>query len=442
MHKLSRKLHSLYKPTSCLLFMSGCPFNPNNAVDTGATAPPPTAAAASSGSSDVSPNPPHSSILGFAAANRDFFAVKPHAAEEPCHYSSYLAIEELQKLQDGHAHSKPEGKGLMHHEELTFIIVHQVFELWFKLVFADLSKSREFLTDITAVPELVAHQRMSQCISYLRRADTIFQHVLGAFTVMETMHPADFLEFRDFLVPASGFQSVAFRSLEQLLGVQNEGRAKVNGAEVFSYLKQFEQDKLAEERRVPSINEYVVEILSRIRVPDNFLDVYIATTEKVLRTQQYDIARATPGDPRAEALIAKGIESMQAMLADPVAWSDGLFLPDDQHEKYKRAVVGALFVIAYRNEPRFALLASLCDEFIAVEEGLVLWRGRHMSMAERMIGRRSGTGGTSSGVGYLDVTRRYRIFHCLWLVRKMFIRSSALPPLGSFGFDGKSIFIE
>lgn len=389
--------------------MSGCPF----------AAP------------EVSPAPPQSEgILGFHTTEPGFLrSNKPN----PTHYSSYIGVPTLLGLQSGEAACKPDGSGLMHHEELTFIIVHQVFELWFKLVIADISKSRGYLLEILekGIQTDSAHGLMTQCLNYLRRTETIFNHATGAFAVMETMHPADFIEFRDYLIPASGFQSVQFRVLEQMLGIQEMSRSKVNGTEVFSYLTSEEQKFLAGESKVTSVNSVVEKILASIEVPSGFIEVYIAATRKVLMEQQFSIARADPKDPKALQFVENGVQVMVETLREPHAWSEGLVIPPEQEEEYRAAVIGALFVTSYRADPKFSLVASLIDALVAVEEGTLLWRGRHMHMAERMIGRRSGTGGTSSGVGYLNETRKYRVFHALWLVRKMFVRASALPPLSS-----------
>jgi tryptophan 2,3-dioxygenase len=413
-------------------------------------------------------------VLGFQAANPNHFLQQPAAGAAadstggaatspdgrplPTHYGTYLGIETLLRLQDGPAAVKEGGKGLVHHEELTFIIVHQVFELWFKLATADLIKVRRLLLDMISSPSQDGDQAapavkqpmpdkvtivnlITQCVTYLRRSETILNHAQGAFAIMETMHPADFIEFRDYLVPASGFQSVAFRSLEQLLGVPYKTRALVNGADVFSYLHLDEQKQLADEGKLPSLHAVVTRLLCRVKVPESFTKVYLEANKVVLEQQQYDIARAPRNDPKAKTLIENGVERMQQMLSDPVPWSDGLVLESDNDAlEYKKAVLAALFVISYRHENIFAPLASLLDALIATEEGLLLWRGRHLHMAERMIGRRSGTGGTSSGVGYLDVTRRYRIFHALWLVRKLFIRASALPALSTYGIDEGHLF--
>lgn len=372
-----------------------------------------------------------SSILGFQTTEGGFIRGEAAATDgrAPTHYSSYLAVPELLQLQSGVASSKPGGQGLMHHEELTFIIVHQVFELWFKLVGADLGTVREILTELQKHRDDAIQQHVTQCVQYLRRAEMIFHHVQGTFGVIESMHPGDFIEFRDYLVPASGFQSVSFRSLEQLLGVPNHNRQKVNGQTVFSYLKPEEQVQLEQEQKAPSLSEILIKILSTLKVPENFAKVYLETNSKLLRAQQYEIAHATANDPKAEAFIKQGEESLASMMNDPCNWAEGLFVENEaQAAQFKLAVIGALYVTSYRHEPKFAQMAQLLDSFIAVEESFLLWRGRHSHMAERMIGRRTGTGG-SSGVGYLDITRKYRIFHCLWLMRKMLIRASALPPL-------------
>lgn len=93
----------------------------------------------------------------------------------------------------------------------------------------------------------------------------------------------------------------------------------------------------------------------------------------------------------------------------------------------KRRIV-LLFIMSYRHRAELNVFANILDMLVAFEEAFLLWRGRHVRMVERMIGTRTGTGG-SSGVGYLEMTLKYRIFLDLWNARSHFIRPTALPDM-------------
>lgn len=97
------------------------------------------------------------------------------------------------------------------HDELLFITVHQVYELWFKLMLHELESARD---------EMVAG-RLWRARQLLRRVHAIERVLVEQLDVLETMTPQDFLEFRSLLAPASGFQSVQFRELEFLSGVKD-----------------------------------------------------------------------------------------------------------------------------------------------------------------------------------------------------------------------------
>jgi tryptophan 2,3-dioxygenase len=118
-------------------------------------------------------------------------------------YATYLLIDDLLNLQRPFT---PEA-----HDELLFIIVHQSYELWFKLILHELTRARD---------ELLAH-RPQAAAPRLRRAVAVEKLLLGHLDVLETMSPAGFLEFRDPLAPASGFQSVQFRKIEWISGLRD-----------------------------------------------------------------------------------------------------------------------------------------------------------------------------------------------------------------------------
>lgn len=118
-------------------------------------------------------------------------------------YTSYLKIEELLELQDTVTDA---------HDELQFIIVHQSFELWFKLALFELESAR------TAIQA----NEVPRAVHLLKRVEAIFRNMLPSFDVMETMRPSDFLEFREALKPASGLQSFQFREVEFLCGLRDK----------------------------------------------------------------------------------------------------------------------------------------------------------------------------------------------------------------------------
>lgn len=107
------------------------------------------------------------------------------------------------------------------HDELLFITIHQVYELWFKLLLHELTSVRDLLLDGGGAADALWRVR-----HLLRRVEEIEQVLIAQLPVLETMTPQDFLDFRSLLAPASGFQSVQFRELEFLSGLKDEGFAR------------------------------------------------------------------------------------------------------------------------------------------------------------------------------------------------------------------------
>jgi tryptophan 2,3-dioxygenase len=167
--------------------------------------------------------------------------------KKPCTYWDYILPGELIKLQKGR-----EGKGLNHHDEHLFIIVHQTFELWFKQVLYEMDWVRETLMEmvrqgtssptfkIRAYESVIQEHERNALVALvahrLHRIDKILRIATTGFDAMETMEPVDFLEFRDFLIPASGFQSVQLREIEITMGLTDNERIPLDGK---SYREQF-----------------------------------------------------------------------------------------------------------------------------------------------------------------------------------------------------------
>src|SRR5947207_10562674 len=156
-------------------------------------------------------------------------------------YKGYLKLDELLKLQQPLADPPS-------HDETLFIIVHQVFELWFKLVLHEIDKIFEMLHN----DDVIESERL------IRRLTSIIRLFIPKLSVLETMLPSDFIQFRDRLRPASGFQSVQFREIEFACGLKDR-----------KYIGMFKDDTGATaslERRFaePSIWDHFVALLGRL----------------------------------------------------------------------------------------------------------------------------------------------------------------------------------
>src|SRR6201993_809231 len=125
-------------------------------------------------------------------------------------YSGYLRLPEL--LAQQRPLSQPE-----HHDEMLFIIQHQVSELWMKQLIHELSAAIQF----------VRHDQLDPCFKILARAKLIQMQLFGQWAVLETLTPSEYMEFRSVLGNSSGFQSYQYRKLEFLLGNKNREMLKV-----------------------------------------------------------------------------------------------------------------------------------------------------------------------------------------------------------------------
>src|SRR5215210_4038636 len=137
---------------------------------------------------------------------------------EPQYYGDYLGIDQLLQLQK--PLSLREGK-LIAHDEMLFIIVHQAYELWFKEIRHELQACAEVLSKPAADDD---GPDMNVVVHRLKRTVEIWKLLNHQVDVLETMTPLDFLEFRELLHGASGFQSKQFRQIEAALGLRMEGR--------------------------------------------------------------------------------------------------------------------------------------------------------------------------------------------------------------------------
>ena len=335
-------------------------------------------------------------------------------------YGNYLKLEELLKLQSG-----PEGHNpAPSNHEMHFIVTHQAFELWFKQI----NRELEDALDLMNVDE-VDEKQIPVIVSHLERCSEIFRLLASQWKVMETLSPQDFLAFRDRLGTSSGFESWQLRTLEMLLGLESEQR--IGGMDPMVHNRKLHSEgKLSDEvmaemvriDNLPSLNEVLGKWLARtpvngvsgdLNVLTEFVNGHLKSMEEhgeLVISHMVKIGHGSEETVRPR--IQSGIEEARSFL-----------LPNG---KVSASRAGLLFIESYRELPLLSWPRRLIDTVVDLEESMILFRSHHARMVERMIGRRMGTGG-SSGVDYLDMTLKYRVFTDLWAVRTMLVKREAIP---------------
>jgi tryptophan 2,3-dioxygenase len=354
---------------------------------------------------------------------------------KPPSYWDYLKLDGLLGLQGGLENDESQ----ITSDELHFIVVHQVYELWFKLVLRELRLGRDEL----AAPR-VAEEAIPRVVHHLRRVNEIFKLGVDQFRVMETLTPQDFLDFRDKLSPASGFQSFQMREMEILLGLAEADRVQVPGMQPLHHIR-----KMAPGTPAGDLANQRIEAAARETTLRSALHDWLHRTpiqgsvpqdaqddQAVLRfLEEYLRAYQQEQQAQAARLVEVGVgsaDTIQARFSGSIDAARAFLFADDvddkQRVRVRRIRAGILFVESYRALPLLAWPRLLIDTVVEMEELLVLWRNRHARMVERTVGRRVGTGG-SPGVDYLDRTAAYRIFTELWTVRTLLLPRQALPAL-------------
>ena len=295
-------------------------------------------------------------------------------------YSEYLRLEELLKLQTG-----VEGETQnISNDELHFILVHQNFELWFKLVINELTCTRNILSS-----DYVEETKLPQAVHHMERVIETFKLMSQQWRVMETLEPQDFLNFRDELGTASGFDSFQMREMESLMGSK-----WIDG-----------------------------KLIGKLETSNSLYDV---TCDWLERTPiQGSVYGSTSDEKNVDDFIADYLLAHKKLYPDTNKDAVNFF---EEESSLRRRRAGLVFIESYRELPLLAWPRKLISTLIELEQSMILWRTSHARMVERMIGRRIGTGG-SSGVDYLDMTTKYRVFVDLWAVRSILIKKEALPEL-------------
>lgn len=249
-------------------------------------------------------------------------------------YNDYLKVGELIGLQ------KPLSEPA-HHDEMLFIIIHQAYELWFKLI----------LHEIEVAITHMQKREVLRAQHFIKRCVEIQKVLVQQIHILETMTPIEFLAFRENLMPASGFQSLQHREIEFMAGLKDE-----------RYLKFFENRP-----------EMVARLKARLGQED-----LSSAFLKLLKASGHNVP--VKDTPENRAAILDGIREI------------------------------------YQEPEKDLPLYLLAESLVDFDMGMSLWREHHVRVVERVIGFKTGTGG-SSGVEYLRSQTSKKAFPYLWEVR-------------------------
>jgi tryptophan 2,3-dioxygenase len=344
---------------------------------------------------------------------------------EPLYYADYLQLDRLLSSQS--LQSAIEGEAV--HDEMLFIVVHQTYELWFKQILWELAE----ISELFAQPA-IDESEMLRIVAHLDRITEIQKLLIAQIDVLETMTPLDFLEFRDYLIPASGFQSVQFRLLENRLGVRPQDRVRLAGSPYTTAFSDEDRTRVEASEKEPSLFELVDNWLTRTPFLHQgefvFWDEYRQAVHTVLDHDRA-VVEKNPHLTNAER------EEQLRSFDHTFDLFEAIFDPD-RHERLLAtgerrlsflAFQAALFINLYRHEPAlqepFRLLTLLVD----IDQGFTAWRYRHALMTMRMIGRRVGTGGSAGAAFLTRSAEKSRVFTDLVQLATFMIPRSALPDL-------------
>ena len=319
------------------------------------------------------------------------------------HYSTYLQLDKILGAQ----FPESDKNELSAHDEMLFIIIHQSYELWFKQIMHEVSSiiaimQKPSLNDNSPELQTVVH-RLNRCVTILR----VLVHQID---IMETMTPMDFLDFRDMLRPASGFQSWQFKQLEAKLGLKFDNR---HGKEYYTaQLRKEHVDVIKSAEGNKSLLELINSWLERMPLAPQLSDDPNSFWQIYKKSYEGSLADAEKGNLSAldEVFFSNSAQSSQLSSA---------------------ASRAALFIMLYRGYPLLQQPFQLLNCLLEIDEQLSSWRYRHMNMVHRMIGTRIGTGG-SSGKDYLKAAAdKHYIFREFAQLNSFLIERRKLPTLSN-----------
>jgi tryptophan 2,3-dioxygenase len=318
------------------------------------------------------------------------------------HYNDYLQLDKILNAQS------PESakQNLPAHDEMLFIVIHQAYELWFKQLHYEIDSvtvimNKPAVNDNSPELQTVVH-RLNRCV-------TILKLLVQQIDIMETMTPMDFLDFRDMLRPASGFQSWQFKELEAKLGLKFEQR----------YGQEYYTSVLRKEH---------IDIVKKAEADKSLLQLVNEWLERMPFLKE---AGGIDFWNKYQTIYKTGLADAEK---NNTTTFDEIFNNQMQSTDTKRTLTftacrSALFIMLYRGYPLLQLPFQVLNALLEIDVQLSSWRYRHMNMVHRMIGIRIGTGG-SSGKEYLKgAADKHYIFKEIAQLNSFLIERRKLPVL-------------
>ena len=357
------------------------------------------------------------------------------------HYNEYLDLDKILDAQN----PLSKGEGNEAHEEMLFIIIHQTYELWFK----------QIIHEIESVMSLLSKEKMDEenvglVVGRFDRVNKIFDILVKQLDILETMTALDFLDFRNYLSPASGFQSHQFRKIEVMLGLKINKRHHFGGCPYHDQFSGQKKEEILEIEKDTSLFSLVEKWLERIPFLNmdgyDFIDQYKTSVIKMLEKEVSVINTSVLSD-NDKAIRVKMIDENRR-------YFDTIFDEKNHLESISegltklsyKATMSALLINLYREQPILQLPYKFLRQLVETDHKISLWRFRHVQMVEKMLGQKIGTGG-SSGQGYLKQTvDKHRLFEDIANIATLMISREYLPELPknikqelSFNFTNKQV---
>ncbi|XP_048366053.1 tryptophan 2,3-dioxygenase [Sphaerodactylus townsendi] len=340
-------------------------------------------------------------------------------------YGDYLQLDKILNAQE----LQSEKKGNKIHDEHLFIVTHQAYELWFKQILWELDSVRVIFQNGHVRDE----RNMLKVVARMHRISMILKLLVEQFSVLETMTALDFFNFRDYLSPASGFQSLQFRLLENKIGVPQSLRVPYNRRHYRDNFKGKDNELLLKSEQELTLLQLVEAWLERTPglEPEGFnfwekfeINVLTGLEEEFAMVQAKEDSEEKE-DQMSE--LKKQKEVLISLFDEKL--HEHLLGKGERRLSYK-AMKGALMIYFYREEPRFQIPFQLLTSLMDIDVLMTKWRYNHVCMVHRMIGSKAGTGG-SSGYHYLrsTVSDRYKVFVDLFNLSTYLVPRHWIPKL-------------